>query len=170
MSQPALPEIFSYSNQWLINSTSRQGAFLAKSRPKTAAANTSASRSYANRHKSRRHRPSTSLGAKNYLYTYLYGFCQTNPILTRLTPSYERHEGSLAASLTVARTELVGMQFAAGRPILAVIFLDEHRDPFAAHIERFRDCACNGLGKRPLFLDRASPCRAGSVITGMEMT
>ena len=64
---------------------------------------------------------------------------------TNLNSAYTLTErtqwGSLAAGLTVARAEFVGMQFAAGRPILAVIFLDEHRDPFTAHIERFRDCA-----------------------------
>ena len=58
--------------------------------------------------------------------------------------------GSLAAGFAVARAEFVGMQFAAGRPILAVIFLDEHRDPVTTHVEGFRDSVCDGLGKRPL--------------------
>jgi hypothetical protein len=39
-------------------------------------------------------------------------------------------------------------------------------DPFTAHIERFYDCPCDGLGK-PLSIGRL-PSRI--VITGLEMT
>ena len=60
--------------------------------------------------------------------------------------------GSLAAGLTVARTEFVGMLFAAGRPILAVILI--HQPVTHSQRTRFRGGVGDSLGKHPRLIDR----------------
>ena len=76
------------------------------------------------------------LSKTTYMITYR-DFAKQNQFQPDLKHSYQRHERDHSQPVTVARAVFVGVQFAAGRPILAVILLDQHRDPFAAHVERF---------------------------------
>ena len=55
------------------------------------------------------------------------------------------------------------MPFVAGRPIFAIIFLDQHRDPFTAHVALVKALA----SARFFSIGRPLPSRM--VITGTEM-
>jgi len=54
------------------------------------------------------------------------------------------------------------MQFAAGRPILAVRLLDQQVNPFAAPVGRLRHRRGDGLGKRFFSIGRPLPSRHGT--------
>jgi len=111
-----------------------------------------------NRHKSRRHRQFDLPGRPKITYIFTYvGSAKRTQFQTNLKHSYERHERVTRSRSHRSPHRICRMQFATGRPILAVIFLDEHRNPFTAHIERFRDCARNGHSASARFFSIGHP-------------